>query len=123
MHLSVRKFFAIVMLVFGMTGTTWAQNQSEGRKLYVAYCSACHGDTGKGDGVAAMSLPTKPADHTKGSVMNKLSDRFLVDIISKGGIAVGKSSFMPGWGNSLNDKQVRDLLAYIRGIAVPPYNP
>ncbi|MGZ8424223.1 MAG: c-type cytochrome [Candidatus Binatia bacterium] len=99
----------------------WAQNQAEGRKLYASYCSTCHGEKGKGDGMAARSLPAKPADHTNGAIMNQMSDKFLVDVIAKGGSAVGKSSFMPSWGSALDEKQVRDLVAFIRTLAVPTY--
>ena len=103
--------------------TAGAQNHGEGRKLYVTYCAACHGEKGKGDGMAAQSLPVKPADHTNGAVMNQLSDKFLTDVISKGGSAVGKSRFMPAWGSSFNEKQIRDIVAYLRTIADPPYRP
>ena len=99
------------------------QDQGEGKKLYAVYCSGCHGEKGKGDGPAARSLPVKPADHTDGKVMNSLSDKFLQDIIAKGGPEVGKSSFMPGWGTQLSDKQVRDIVSYIRGLAEPSYKP
>jgi len=98
-----------------------AQNQAEGRKLYASYCATCHGDKGKGDGMAAKSLPAKPTDHTNGAVMNQLNDKFLVEVISKGGSGVGKSSFMPSWGNALDEKQIRDLVAFIRTLAVPAY--
>ncbi|MBI1995060.1 MAG: cytochrome c, partial [Deltaproteobacteria bacterium] len=101
--------------------TAGAQNRGEGRKLYVTYCTACHGEKGKGDGMAAQSFPVKPADHTNGAVMNQLSDKFLTDVISKGGSAVGKSSFMPAWGSSFNERQIRDIVAYLRTIADPPY--
>ena len=57
------------------------------------------------------------------AVMNSLTDKWLVDIISKGGGAVGKSSFMPAWGGALDEKQIRDIVGYIRTIAVPPYKP
>lgn len=53
--------------------------------------------------------------------MNRLSDKFLLDIISKGGSAVGKSAMMPGWGGQFKEDQLRDILAYVRSIAVPPY--
>jgi mono/diheme cytochrome c family protein len=85
----------------------------------MAYCSSCHGDKGRGDGAAGKALPVKPADHTDGNVMNSFSDEFLVTIISKGGAAVGKSSFMPAWGGVLKDNQLQDLLAYLRSIANP----
>jgi mono/diheme cytochrome c family protein len=116
-------FLAAVVagVIFVQVGSGWAQNLAEGKKLYVANCSSCHGDTGKGDGPAGRALPAKPADHTNGAFMNALSDKWLVDIISKGGGAVGKSNFMPGWGGSLNEKQIQEILAYIRSIAVPPF--
>jgi mono/diheme cytochrome c family protein len=63
----------------------------------------------------------KPADHTNGAVMNQLPDKFLTEIISKGGSAVGKSALMPAWGSQIKDKQLLDVVAYIRSIADPPY--
>jgi mono/diheme cytochrome c family protein len=42
-----------------------------------------------------------------------------MNIISKGGAAVGKSSFMPAWGGVLKENQLQDLLAYLRSIASP----
>lgn len=100
---------------------SWAQDPAEGRKLYASYCAPCHGDKGKGDGMAAKSLPAKPADHTNGAVMNQLNDKLLIEVIAKGGPAVGKSSFMPPWAGALNEKQIRDLAGFIRTLAVPPY--
>ena len=35
-----------------------------GKKIYASYCAVCHGDKGKGDGIAAGGLNPKPADHT-----------------------------------------------------------
>ena len=123
MQKSIFWLLVIFLLVFHDGGTVWAQNQAEGKNLYATYCSSCHGDKGKGDGLASKSLPIKLADHTDGSIMNQLSDKFLFDIISNGGNSVGKSSMMPGWGSQLNEKQIRDIIAYIRSIADLPYKP
>jgi mono/diheme cytochrome c family protein len=120
------KFTTGILTISAMIGAgapAWGQNPAEGGKLYMSYCSTCHGDKGKGDGVAAGSLPVKPRDHTNGAVMNPLTDQFLAEIIAKGGGAVGKSSFMPGWGGSLNEKQISALVVYIRSLAVPPHKP
>ena len=111
------------VVIFTQIGWSWAQNQAEGKKLYLGNCSSCHGDNGKGDGIAARSLPNKPADHTNGAVMNGLADKWLIDVISKGGGAVGKSNFMPAWGGALDDNQIRDIVSYIRTLAVPAYKP
>ena len=105
------------------TDTAGVQNHGEGRTLYVSYCAIGHGEKGNGDGRVAQSLPVRPADHTNEVVMNQLSDKFLIEVISKGGSAVGKSSFMPPWGGSFNEKQIRDIIAYLRTIAEPSYRP
>lgn len=119
-----RRWLSIAAIViFSDLAVSWAQNQGDAKKLYLANCSSCHGESGKGDGVAARSLPNKPADHTNGSVMNGLTDKWLIDVIAKGGAGVGKSSFMPAWSGVLNDGQIRDLVTYIRTLAVPPYKP
>ncbi len=119
-----RIIFSIgLMSVVALPLLATAQDQTEGRKLYASYCASCHGEKGKGDGVAASSLPVKPKDHTNGAVMNSMTDQALVDVISKGGGGTGKSPFMPAWGTSLNEKQVRDIVIYIRTLAVPPYKP
>ena len=115
---SIWIFALCVLLLEAMP--TGAQNQSEGKKLYVTYCSSCHGDNGKGDGPAAQSLPVKPANHTDGAVMNQLTDKFLLEIISKGGSAVGKSPMMPAWGGQLKENQLRDIVAYVRSLAESP---
>ncbi len=116
-----RSIAALMALAVLSASAASAQDKEEGKKLYVTYCSSCHGDSGKGDGPAAASLPVKPANHTDGNVMNKMSDKTLVDIISKGGQAAGKSAFMPAWGASLREKQIADIVAYLRSIANPPY--
>lgn len=41
-----------------------AEAIAAGKKIYAAYCVPCHGDKGKGNGVAAAGLNPKPADHT-----------------------------------------------------------
>ena len=110
---------AFITLTLGTPFWGRAQSVAEGQKLYMTYCSSCHGDKGRGDGAAGKGLPVKPADHTDGKLMSSFSDEFLMTIISKGGAAVGKSSFMPAWGGVLKDNQLRDLLAYLRSISNP----
>jgi mono/diheme cytochrome c family protein len=114
---------ALLLILLAAAQPAAAQDMAEGKKLYITYCSGCHGESGKGDGAAAASLPVKPTNHTDGVAMNQLPDRFLFEIISKGGQAVGKSPFMPAWGNQLREKQIRDVIAYVRSLASPAYNP
>ena len=116
MNLRWLRYILLVAYGLGPAGAS-AQNVAEGKNLYTTYCTSCHGDEGKGDGVAARSLPVKPVDHTNKTVMSQLSDKYLTDIITKGGSAVNKSGFMPAWGSSLNPKQVADIVAYVRSLS------
>lgn len=90
-----------------------------GKRLYQENCVPCHGESGKGDGAGARSLPVRPADHTNGAAMNGRSDGFLRDVISKGGGAMGLSSFMPAWQGLFKDNEILDLVSYIRSLAAP----
>jgi mono/diheme cytochrome c family protein len=94
-------------------------DMAEGKLIYRENCAACHGDSGKGDGVGARSLPKRPADHTDGAVMSSRSDTFRRDVIAKGGSAMGLSSFMPAWQGVLNEKEIHDLVGYIRSLTLP----
>lgn len=94
-----------------------------GQIVYAQYCASCHGAGGRGDGPAGTNLPIKPSDLTDGRVMNPLPDHFLAAIISEGGQAVGLSPLMPGWKPFLSSAQIRDVIAYLRTLANPPFKP
>ena len=83
-------------------------------------CSACHGDSGKGDGPAAIALNPKPRNYTDCAVMSIKSDAELFKVIKEGGPAVGLSPLMAPFGGQLNDKEVWDVVAFIRSIPNPP---
>jgi hypothetical protein len=50
---------------------------------------------GKGDGPAAVTLDPKPRNLTDATYMAALSDRYLFELITRGGVAMGKSPQMP----------------------------
>jgi mono/diheme cytochrome c family protein len=95
---------------------TVAQEPADGKRMYQTYCSACHGLSGKGDGPAAKTLPVKPADHTR-IEMNKYTDQYLIEIISKGGAGVGRSPQMPAWGAVLKEPQLKGIVAFVRTLS------
>ena len=41
---------------------------AEGKKLYMKFCKICHGDKGRGDGLAGINLKPRPRDFTSGKV-------------------------------------------------------
>ena len=71
----------------------------------------------------AATLPVEPSRHSDGVYMNTLKDAYLFKVISVGGPAVGKSPMMAPWGGSLSDAQIRNIIAFIRSLADPPYDP
>jgi mono/diheme cytochrome c family protein len=94
-----------------------------GQALYTQYCATCHGPAGKGDGISGQNLPIKPQDLTEGRVLNPLPDHFLFRVIQQGGQAVGLSPLMPAFTPTLGDRQIREVIAYIRTLAQPPFDP
>jgi len=94
-----------------------------GGTAYAIYCASCHGATGDANTPIADALDPRPTPHANGEYMNTLSDDYLFRIIKGGGTAVGKAPIMPPWGGSLSDAQIRDVMAFVRTLAKPPYQP
>ncbi|MBI2875728.1 MAG: cytochrome c [Candidatus Tectomicrobia bacterium] len=98
---------------------------AKGKGYYAQWCSPCHGENGKGDGMVAASLNPKPRNHTDDKLMSTRTDQDIFQTIKGGGVAVKKSPFMPSfgppaptnnWGATLNDQQIWDLVAFIRTL-------
>ena len=93
-----------------------ANLMEKSRQLYQWYCTQCHGDNGRGDGVNAPSLVDPPRDHTKADYLETRSDQQLFDAIKLGGLAVGRAPCMPAWGYTFDDVTINSLVKYIREI-------
>ena len=83
-----------------------------GSIAFRTYCVLCHGTTGKGDGRAAKMYTPRPANLT----VSPFPDKYKEMIIRGGGPAVGRSSFMPPWGDELTDEQISDLISFLREL-------
>jgi cytochrome c oxidase cbb3-type subunit 3 len=94
-----------------------AESQSRGRKLYKHYCAICHGEDGKGDGFNSASLAVGPRDFSNPEFLRQATDEGLVQAVANGGPAVGKSVLMPPWGETLDDRQIDDVIAFLRKLA------
>jgi mono/diheme cytochrome c family protein len=82
-----------------------------GKVLFTSACVQCHGPEGKGDGPASIALNPKPRNLTDATRMATVSDRFKYELISRGGIAVGKSPQMPAF--PLNPQDINNIIAYV----------
>ncbi|HAW46924.1 cytochrome C [Roseovarius sp. A46] len=63
------KWLVATMAVVA-AGASAAQDVRIGEQLYARYCSACHGETGKGDGPMKRVLTPHPPDLTRLAAKN-----------------------------------------------------
>jgi mono/diheme cytochrome c family protein len=92
-----------------------------GKTVYDRHCATCHGPTGASDGPGAAALPIKPPPLTDGRLLNPLTDDFLATVVRDGAAAVGLAPQMPGFGRLLTEREIRDVVGYIRTLARPAY--
>jgi cytochrome c oxidase cbb3-type subunit 3 len=92
-----------------------------GKKVFVYYCSGCHGLSGKGDGVYAKTLRARhkvwPRNLTQTSYFAKKTDKELYVAVALGGGHIGKSTMMPAWTVTLTPTQIKDVVSYVRAIS------
>ncbi len=81
-----------------------------GKKLYRQQCAICHGDTGKGDGVAGMNLNPRPASFLSERVQNE-SDGAIFWKITNG------NPPMAAYKDLLTEEQRWQLVNYIRTLS------
>ena len=84
-----------------------------GKKLYGTYCAVCHGNKGKGDGIAAAGLNPKPADHTSAKVQNQ-TDGAIFWKITNGRAPIAS---MASYEKTLTETQRWQLVDFIRTLA------
>jgi mono/diheme cytochrome c family protein len=101
-----------------MTEPAQPSPAGEARKLFASRCATCHGETGRGDGAAAISMQPPPRNYSDPAWQASVTDDELAKIIVGGGPAVGKSSLMPP-NNDLRDQPevVTELVKLIRSVA------
>lgn len=92
------------------------QKTPSGSSNYLRYCAACHGPEGLGNGWNAPFLPVKPTMHANANEMAMRPDDTLFDGIYAGGYILGKSPFMPAFGQSFAPNDIRDLVNHIRTL-------
>jgi mono/diheme cytochrome c family protein len=92
-----------------------ADSHTRGEKLYVKFCSKCHGMNGNGAGPSAHGFSTDPRKLWSWYQADKSADPYLFWFITNG------RSDMPPWGVVLSENQRWDLVNYIKTFA-PPSN-
>ncbi len=113
---------AIVLLGVFAAGLAWVLDTPRARpgasraeRVFVALCAECHGADGRGTWRAALFL-IRPGDLTDPARTGRESDQYLFDIVKHGGAPIGRPG-MPAFGAALTDEDIRELVAYLRGLA------
>lgn len=84
---------------------------AEGRKIYLLNCASCHGPAGKGDGSMALAGGT-PSNLTDETWDHGSSDGEIFVVIRD-----GVSSDMESYKDKLTEKQMWQLVNYIRSLS------
>lgn len=91
----------------------------DGEKNFQLYCAHCHGYQAGGQAVGApgdterLGMKLVPPLDSTGNTW-RYADQVLIDVITNGIQNPLNQYPMLGWGNVLNDYQIRNLLRYIK---------
>ncbi len=96
--------------------------QAQGKRIFYQQCVWCHADSTPAGPSNRSNVSPDPPLMNDGTILNRESDESLRTIVAFGGSHVGKSAMMPPYGMNLSSDEIDDVIAYIRAIAVPPYN-
>ncbi len=102
-HLSVRLGLAVLLVVGLIAICSHPAAAQDAAATYKAKCAMCHGPDGKGGKMGTRDFAS--------AEVKAESDAQLTEIITK-----GKPPKMPAYGEKLKDTEIKDLVAYIRGL-------
>jgi len=102
------------------TFLTESVNLEAGRELFQDHCATCHGETGRGDGLAGQAGRLKPANlaDPNGVAREPLSYWFWR--VSEGGTAEpfhSRGSIMPAWKYHLSEIERWQVIAYALSLS------
>ncbi|MFN8578965.1 MAG: c-type cytochrome [Candidatus Sericytochromatia bacterium] len=102
-------FLFSAFISFSLMSNSNAQgNINEGKKIYEQNCASCHGIKGKGDGTVGAALNPKPRNFVEAKFKYGSDDKSLYKTISNG------KGIMPQWKGILSDKQINNVISYIK---------
>jgi mono/diheme cytochrome c family protein len=100
--------------LLGQAQTDQPRDVAHGKELFLRYCSGCHGEDGRGE---AKTFRPNVANLSVKELMDQLTDDYLFAAIKNGGAAVGKNAAMPAWKSQLDDREIWDIISFVRTLA------
>ena len=117
MFTKIKRMFFAGLLVTVMMVTAQMGFASTAQQNFEWYCAQCHGVEGGGDGINSVDeLPVGPMALSKAKEMIKFTDDQIVKTITQGGPVNNLESLMPTWGLTLTDKEIKELVRYVRSL-------
>ena len=104
---------ALCLLVLAAGPANAAEVAVKGKAVFRAHCMQCHGEKADGNGPLARRFNPPPANIAATS----RSDDYLLQIVTLGGEALGRSAAMPEWGLELSGSEILDVVSYLRQVA------
>lgn len=93
---------SVLMLMTVQSSLVFSADMEKGKNLYLIHCSGCHGENG-------ISLMPDVPNFARGESLNQ-PDPVLMDAIRVG------SSARPPFLGILNDREILDVISYVRTL-------
>jgi mono/diheme cytochrome c family protein len=108
---------ALVVLLSDHAGSTVPQ-LTEGARIYTSACAACHGPDGKGtsQAIAGFERPDSFPDFSRCDQTSMEEDSAYRAVVTYGGPYRGFSQIMPSFGKALTQKQIFEVVHYLRSF-------
>jgi cbb3-type cytochrome c oxidase subunit III len=103
---SVKRLFGQFLVLVVLSGCGRNERMDT---LYAQRCIACHGPSGRGDGVLAASLPARPGDFRE--TVQRKSNTQIRRIIADG------RGVMPAFEPALRPSEITDMLQMVRFLS------
>jgi len=89
-----------------------AEDVLKGRAVFRGHCMQCHGENADGRGPLAARFDPPPADISNSTK----TEEYMLQIVTLGGQAMGRSGVMPEWGLELSGEEILDVVSYLRQV-------
>lgn len=86
----------------------------EGKRVFLHFCSPCHGEDAAGAGRYFPSrINPQPPDLVNPAYFRETPRSRVFQAIKFGSQAVGRSSYSPPYGKTLRDEEIDDIINYL----------
>ena len=125
----VRKLVVwVIASILGLSTVTFASESNTGNKMYLQYCSSCHGKDGKGDGSVSRDLKVRVPELTGLAKKNKgvyPLDDVMATIDGRRSVRGHGDRDMPVWGERFRSesegKKYPELTSLIKSKVIAEY--